>query len=140
MTGDLFINGKDAYEEWGVSLEAGAVAELLTAPEVKDYIQNDCPSEDGVRMSLFEVPKYKERDVQLTISITAKGETDYLSKYKKFVDVLKGSLVTLQLGYDPDVTYRLKYKKMSNFSQLRYKIAKFVVNFIEPDPTNRQTL
>ena len=137
MRGDLYINNKDAYAEWGVSLENGSVAELLTAPEVKEYITNDCPNEDGIRVSFLNTLRYKSREVQLNICITSKGEEDYLAKYRNFVKTLKSGITEWVLASDTGVCYRLIYKKMDSFAQLQFKIAKFVLNMVEPNPTDR---
>ena len=138
MRGDLYINNKDAYTEWGVSLESGAIAELLTAPEVKEFITNDCPNEDGIRVSFVDTLRYKSRDVQLNICITSKGEKDYLAKYRNFVETLKNGITEWYLASDANVCYRLIYKKMENFAQFDFKIAKFVLNMVEPNPADRQ--
>ena len=137
MDGYLEINGLDAYKTWGVSLESGAIAELLSAPDVKEYVTNDCPNEDGIRVSFVDGLRYKKRDVQLNICITSKGEEDYLDKYRRFLDTLKSGVTEWRLTADADTYYRFVYEKMSNFSQLHFKIAKFVLNMVEPNPADR---
>ena len=139
MKGQLTINGRDAYTTWGVSLGEGSVAELLTAPDVKDYVTNDCPNEDGVRVMIpSDGLKYKQRQVQLTINISSRNGADYLEKYRSFVSTLKKDITIWRLSEDSSVTYRLVYEKMENFSQVDFKLAKFVLNMIEPNPANRK--
>lgn len=137
MKGQLTINGRDAYTTWGVSLGEGSVAELLTAPDVKDYVTNDCPNEDGIRVSITDGLRYKSREVQLNICITSRGESDYLAKYRSFMEELKKGVSEWVLMSDSSTHYRLVYEKMSSFAQIRFKIAKFVLNMVEPNPANR---
>ena len=47
MKGELFINGKDAYLEWGIGLENGALLTLMTPPPNKDLIENKSRLEHG---------------------------------------------------------------------------------------------
>ena len=137
MRGELTINGNDAYETWGVSLGEGSVAELLTAPDVKDYVTNDCPNEDGIRVAIPQGLRFKQREVQLTIVMTCNGEEDYLSKYRSFVNELKKGVSEWVLSADATVKYRFIYSKMNSFAQIQFKIAKFVLNVVEPNPANR---
>ena len=41
MTGDLFINGKDAFSTWGVRMGDGFLDAIDGFNQMKDYIENE---------------------------------------------------------------------------------------------------
>ena len=43
MTGDLFINGKDALETWGARMGDGFLDAIDGFNQMKDYIENEKP-------------------------------------------------------------------------------------------------
>lgn len=50
MTGDLFINGKDALETWGARMGNGFLDAIDGFNEMKDYIENESRLEHGKRV------------------------------------------------------------------------------------------
>ena len=50
MMKELFINGDDAYEKWGVSLGESALSELMTPPANKAFIENESRLQHTSRM------------------------------------------------------------------------------------------
>lgn len=51
LTGQLKINGKDAYTTWGVSMDDTSLSALMTPPAVKPYITNDDRTKTAKNMS-----------------------------------------------------------------------------------------
>ena len=49
MTGDLFINGKDAWGTWGVRMGDGFLDAIDGFNEMKDYIEDESRLEHGKR-------------------------------------------------------------------------------------------
>lgn len=47
MTGDLIINGKDAFITWGVRMGDGFLDAIDGFNEMKDYIENESRIEHG---------------------------------------------------------------------------------------------
>lgn len=52
MTGRLYIDGHDAYTEFGMYIEAGGWNELLSMPPLKTLRYNDWHEEDGIEPDL----------------------------------------------------------------------------------------
>ena len=41
MKEELYINGKDAYTTWGISMDNNALSELMTPSSNKTFIENE---------------------------------------------------------------------------------------------------
>lgn len=136
MKGDLTINGKDAYTEWGVSLSQTALTSLMTPPEMKDYIKTTARTEHGSRL-IADNAAVAERTVSLDMHMTAEDEEHFIDQYTRFCRVLAEGRLVLQTRWQPDVVYRTFFQSCSQYSQLIRGLAKFSLKVIEPDPTNR---
>lgn len=136
MTGDLIINGKDAFTEWGVSLSQTALTTLMTPSEMKEYIKTTARTESGSR--LVNNATINERTITLDLHLVAVDEAAFLKQYAAFCDVLAGGELTIRTRWQPNVIYRLFYQSCSQYSQLINGLAKFSLKVIEPNPTNRQ--
>lgn len=44
---ELFINGKDAYTTWGISMDDTALSALMTPAPNKEFIENKSRMEHG---------------------------------------------------------------------------------------------
>lgn len=138
MTGEMTINGKDAYTEWGAWLDSTGLSTLMTPPPLKEYITNKSPLSAGKQVKPA-TPHVDERDVTLTLYIKGASLADFLNNYRSFVTELQGGDIHLQTKYEEGVTYRLKYQSCQQFSQYNGRLGKFVLKLNEPDPTNRTT-
>lgn len=136
MTGDLLINGVDAYTEYGISLSDGAISTLLTPPPLKDFIENEAREENG-KTVILNTPVFNSRDIALNIHLTASSDEDFFTKYSAFCEVLKTGSLNIQIKQQEDVIYRCIYQSCSQFSQLLFGIAKFTLKLTEPNPANR---
>ena len=134
--GELFINGKDAYIEYGLSMQTSGLSSLMTPVPNKEYIQNKSRQEHGKRVIVSD-PKLDERDLSLSVHITSKTKEDFLSKYSRFCDVLAKGSIEISTVYQPDIVYRMNYVSCSQFSEFRLGIAKFTLRLNEPNPANR---
>lgn len=137
MTGELYINGQDAYTEWGVSLEDGAMEALMAPPPRKPSIVNESRLEHGKRrMDL--APRLDERELTLPIHLVAATKAQYLTRYNSFLSELASSeFVSISTSHNPGVTYKCMYVSCPQFSQFLGGIAKFALRLTEPDPTDR---
>jgi len=137
MTGELKINGKDAFDTWGVSLEDGALATLMTPPAVKSYVTNTSRLGNGERVIVYN-PRYDSRDITLEMHLVAKDKADFLTKYVNFCNgALKKGYLYIETVYQPDVVYHCVYKSCTQYSQLINGLAKFSLKLTEPNPANR---
>lgn len=135
--GELFINGIDAYEEWGVSLSDTSLSALMTPSSLKKFISSKSRLRDGKTIVVND-PKVEERSVSIAIHLTARNEIDFFRNYEKFCkDVLAKGYLTIETKYQEGVIYRFEYESCSQFSQFMRGIAKFTLKLTEPNPNNR---
>lgn len=134
--GELFINGKDAYTEWGLSMEVGGLSALMTPPPNKEFIENKSRIEHGKRV-IVSNPKVDERDLNLPIHIRAITTDDFMTKYASFCEELRTGKLDITTKYRPNEVYRTTYINCSQFSQFRQQMAKFTLKLNEPNPYDR---
>lgn len=138
MRGELFINGKDAYTEWGISMDTSALSALMTPAPNKDLPENKSRLEDGKRVIIdSSLLKKDERSFNLTINLTAKNEDEFFTKYSSFCEELATGRLNIRTKYQPDVLYRTIYKSCSQFTQFMRGIAYFSLKLEEPNPSER---
>ena len=134
---ELIINGKDAYQEWGVRMGEGFLDTLNGYYPLKEYITNNDRTQDGVQY--FGAPKVNERSLTLNFTIEGSDKDDFTVKNRAFAVMMRKGDVTIQVPADcPDV-YHLKYTgKSCTFARnVERTFAKIGLAFIEPNPTNR---
>ena len=137
MTGDVTINGSDAYTTWGINFEDGALSALMTPPSLKPFIENNSRLVHGKRV-IAKQPKFEAREIVLPFHIVASSTSDFLSKYADFCsNVLANGTFTLSSRYQSGVLYHLVYVSCTQFRQFDRKVAVFSLKVTEPDPTNR---
>lgn len=138
MTGELFINGKDAYTEWGVNMGDRFLDALGEKAGKKDYITNDNKLKDGIEYCSF-VPKAAERQVTLTFTIRGDSRSDFISKKDAFFVELDKGDVTIQVPANDSKVYHLKFKDSTGtYAQnLERTFCKVGIKFVEPNPKNR---
>ena len=84
MRGELYIDGKDAYTDFGVWITEGGYDGLLPFPELVEPARNDWPDEDGIEPDL-EKPTLKPRELNITFVRSVDGRSagalvEHLSK------------------------------------------------------------
>lgn len=134
--GELHINGKDAYTEWGISFDQSALSALMTPPPNKAYIENKSRVENGKKI-IVDNPKVDERSVTLSFNLTAKDSVQFFERYNRFCEELKKGWLEITTQYQEGVVYRMVYNNCTQFSQLVREIARFSLKLTEPDPTDR---
>lgn len=82
--GELFINNKDSYDSWGISMDTSSLSALMTPAPNKEFIENKSRLEHGKRI-ITANPKMDERNLTLTIHLTAKDEDDFSRSTTIFV-------------------------------------------------------
>lgn len=141
MTGDLFINGKDAYIEWGISLDDTSLSALMTPPPNKELIENKSRLENGKRLVIDDsIIKVDERTISLQINLTASTKELFFIRYNSFCEELKKGVIYIKTKYQPNILYRTIYLSCSQFSQFMQGIGKFTLRLNEPNPCNRNVL
>lgn len=139
MTGQLFINGKDAFTTWGVRMGGGFLDALDGFLPMKEYIENDSRLEHGKRMITTNA-KVASRDITLEFTITGSSETDYRTKKKAFQAELQAGAFTLKVPALGSEVYHLVYtgKSVNYGLSMSRTFGKISAKFTEPNPMNRQ--
>lgn len=136
MTGELFINNKDAYTTWGISMDNTSLSTLMTPPPLKEFIENSSRFEHGKRVITSNAKK-DERNLTLQINLTAHNEQEFFSRYLSFCNELATGVLNIRTKYQPTVVYKTIYLSCSQFSQFMRGIGKFSLKLCEPNPSDR---
>lgn len=137
MSGDLLINGKNAFDEWGVNMGDSFLNTLLTPPPVKEYCENKSRLEDGKRVLLGN-KKDDEREISLTFTIQGENQSDYILKYKAFMEEMSSGLVSINVPVLGSDIYHVYYKNAVSYAMsLDRTFSKITMKVCEPNPTNR---
>ncbi len=149
MIKETFINGHDAYAEWGVSLTDGGLSALMTPAGNKEYISSKSRLEHGKRV-ITDNARVDEREVLLPVHITAPTREAFFQRYAAFCAVLEAGSLEIYTRYQatvtgsganevvsPTVVYRLKYLSCQQFREYGQRVAKFILRVSEPNPNDR---
>lgn len=137
MKGDLYINGKDAFDTWGVNMGDGFLDALSAPLSMKENIQNESRTEHGKRVVV--VPKIASREITLGFTIMGTSESDYKAKKQSFFDELYNGELTINVPQNGDEVYHLVYLgKSTSFAQNKARtFCKMAMKFDEPNPMER---
>lgn len=69
LTGRLYIDGHDAYRQWGVFVVSGGWNELIAYPPLKTVESNDWQEEDGIEADLSD-PKLNTKEVSVRFAFS----------------------------------------------------------------------
>lgn len=135
---DIIINGKDAKKEWGVSMDVGTLNALNVGVPVKEYVTNTSRLKDGVEY--LGVTPVDERQITLNLSIIGNSMSDFTAKRDAFYEMLYSTEdITVSVPKDSSKVYHLRYKNCTSYKQgLSRMSCKVAVQFVEPNPRNRQ--
>jgi hypothetical protein len=138
MTGDLIINGKDAFSTWGVRMGDGFLDAIDGFNQMKDYIENESRLEHGKRV-ITDNAKVDSREITLQFTIEGSSESDYRSKKKAFQTELEKGAVSIKIPALGSEVYKLVYlgKSISYGLSLDRCFGKVSSKFEEPNPTER---
>ena len=138
MSGDLIINGKDAWTTWGVCMGDGFLDAIDGFNEMKDYIEDESRLEHGKRM-IADNAKVASREITLQFTIQGSSENDYRTKKKAFQTELERGTVNIKIPAIGTELYRLVYlgKNVSYGLSLDRCFGKVSSKFCEPNPMDR---
>lgn len=138
MTGDLFINGKDALETWGARMGDGFLDAIDGFNQMKDYIENESRLEHGKRV-ITDNARVDSREITLQFTIEGDSESDYRTKKKAFQTELEKGAVSIKVPVLGSEVYKLIYlgKSVSYGLSLDRCFGKVSSKFEEPNPADR---
>lgn len=132
MSEIVYINGRDAFDFWGISFPPEAINAICAPLANKAYIENESRDEHGSRIIIHN-PKIAKREITVEMHLSAKDEVDFDTKYERL-------MLMLEIGNFPiiykDVEYKFIFQSCSQFSRVG-NIAKFVLKLVEPNPKDR---
>lgn len=138
MTGQLFINGKDAYTTWGVILEDGGINALLGNETMKPYTENENRQIAGKEVSIKN-PQVQSRSVILTFSfIRDSALIDFNSFFEELRTgrIVDDEIKPIMLKVTAlNQVFNLIYEGRTSVTQLNLKLFKVSVKFNEPQPS-----
>lgn len=134
--GELKINGRDAYAEWGISLDSKGLSALMTPAPLKDVIENESRLEHGSR-TINTNPRKAARDISLPMHMHAHTEEAFLANYAAFCAILETGSLDIWTKYQPATHYKVLYKSCTQFQEYGRGIAKFVLRLYESNPGDR---
>lgn len=139
MTGELYINGKDAWVTWGVNMGEGFLDAIDAPLQMKSYIQDESRLEDGVRIDTSS-PKVASRDITLGFTIMGSNESDYRNKKAAFQTELQKGAFTVKVPALSNDTFKLVYtgKSISYGLSKRRDFGHFTMKCTEPNPADRE--
>ena len=156
--GQLFFKTKntskqwvDAYTEYGMSLEDGAIGEIITPAPMKEGVSNSLATADGVAYMAGTIGKKNERTLSFNVHILAATEAAGWTAYRKFCrEVLDPQYVQMKIvdGTEPFPTYlnngvetagalHLLFRSCHQVGRYRMRLLKWELTFAEPNPSVR---
>lgn len=138
MTGELFINGKDAWLEWGVNMGEGFLGAIDSFVPMKEMIENDSRLEHGKRVLVYN-PKMASREMTLHFTVKGNSETDFRVKRRAFEQELQKVNVEVVVPALGEEVYRLIYlgKSVSYAMNVARTFCTISSKFEEPNPSDR---
>lgn len=145
MVLENMINGKP-LSNFGAELLKGWYAELLKPADMKEWVSNDIPAENGIELYPPTTPKVKARSISLVFLFTADDKETLMSNYQKFMRQLmighqskmeetKTEFCTLYIA-ELNTQYYLKYETCTSFDNCGLTTFKLAVTFTEAKPLN----
>lgn len=137
LTGEVFINGLDAFENWGISFTDKSLSTLMEPEPLKNPVENKSTTRDGKQIRKEAQPKVDERDLTLAVQLYASNRTELFSRLKAFKTELKKRRIVIRTKYEPGVYYRCDYQSCTQYTSFHRGLATFSLKLNEPNPNNR---
>ena len=135
--GELIINSRDAYDEYGISMTQAGLSALMTPAPMKGLIESKSRQTHGKNV-VNKNPRFDSRDLTLPIQLTARNRDQFFERYSKFCnEILATGYLEISTKYQPNIVYRCYYTSCTPFSEFITEYASFSLKLTEPDPTNR---
>lgn len=145
MEGELIINGKDMYVEYGMFLtEKGQgdyfnLSELLKPSKMKPYTTVSFREENGERLpETLPEPKREARDIQLYVAIVADTPERFSENFAGVMQLLGSGWLTLETSLTGR-TYKVYYQECTAYEPLTGTedgevVCRMKLKFREPNP------
>ncbi len=113
MTGRLYIDGNDAFKQWGVYVISGGWNEAIAFPPLKTPEFNDWQEEDGAETDLSD-PKLNTKEISIQFAYSG-----LYSRFLEFIEVLSdGAYHDFNCSYIGR-RFTLRMTQMPNLSMMK---------------------
>ena len=138
MKGELYINGKDAWDTWGVNMGEDFLNVIDGFAPMKDYVENDSRLEHGKRV-LIDSPRVASRDLTLHFTVMGSDAADFRTKRKAFEAELQKVKVDIRVPALGDEVFHLIYtgKSVGYAVNISRTFCTVSSKFEEPNPMDR---
>ncbi len=128
---------EDIFLTYGVCLKKGAYESLLEYPAPKGLITWSDRRNDGVEyLADKDTMRVDKKNVSINVVLFAESEADYYTKYEAFFKRITTGIMYLKIPTLGKV-FKLVYSKQSGLSKINKKTSIFALNFVEPNPNDR---
>lgn len=128
---------EDIFSTYGICLRKGAYESLLEYPAPKNLITWSDRRNDGVEyLADKDTIRVDKKNVSVNVVLFAESKADYYAKYEAFFKRITSGILYLKIPTLGKV-FKLVYSKQSGLSKINKKTSIFALNFIEPNPTDR---
>lgn len=128
---------EDIFLTYGVCLKKGAYESLLEYPAPKNLITWSDRRNDGIEyLADKDTIRVDKKNVSVNVVLFAESEADYYTKYEAFFKRITSGILYLKIPTLGKV-FKLVYSKQSGLSKINKKTSIFALNFVEPNPTDR---
>ena len=126
----------DAYARYGLSIEDGSLAKLITPAPNKEPIKTSNVISHGVSALKGSVGFKNERTLSLAMHIVASTRQDFLDKYALFCQEVIGGdgYFLLKVSSFPNAVHHFLYIDCQQLSQSWMEMAVFTLSLLEPHP------
>ena len=137
IKGEEDIKYEDIFTNYGICLRKGAYESLLEYPAPKNLITWSDRRNDGVEyLADKDTIRVDKKNVSVNVVLFAENEADYYTKYEAFFKRITSGILYLKIPTLGKV-FKLVYSKQSGLSKINKKTSIFALNFVEPNPTDR---
>ena len=128
---------EDIFTSYGICLRKGAYESLLEYPAPKNLITWSDRRNDGVEyLADKDTIRVDKKNVSVNVVLFAESEADYYTKYEALFKRITSGILYLKIPTLGKV-FKLVYSKQSGLSKINKKTSIFALNFVEPNPTDR---
>lgn len=137
IKGEVDTKYEDIFSTYGICLRKGSYESLLEYPAPKSLVTWSDRRKDGVEyLADKDTMRLDKKNVAIKVLLLGDSESDYYSKYEALFKRITGGILYLKIPTLGRV-FKLVYSKQSNLTKINKKTSIFVLNFIEPNPSDR---
>lgn len=141
-TGELRLNGKDAFATYGLFMTAAGLSALRAPRTPKEPIAGECRLEHGRRVIMpVDVDGtgqlFGSREFGMEVCMSSRTAAEHEVRRDRLERDLAAGWVEVTTVHSPGTVYRCRYAGTSSYTEYGGRAARFVLKFEEPNPADR---